>query len=249
MNIFKFTESEAENYLKSEGIRDLVTEGVSEEIKPKWDDLARLYQIVRKRKPFEILEFGSGFSTIVMAEGLKRNWYEFLKNDENHEISKPIIISLETFEKWKQNTQEKLLRANLNEFAEIKISNARIGQFKGQICHFYDELPDIVPDFVYLDGPNPLTVEGSINGISFRNKKRTVMAGDILKYESTLLPGFYMIVDGRSNNARFLERMLTRNYEVTYHEFADVTTFILMEDRLGKKNIYGWEAYGNKQSG
>ena len=37
--------------------------------------------------------------------------------------------------------------------------------------------------------------------------------------------------------------MLTRDYEVKYHEDADVTTFELIEPRLGRKNIYGWGAY------
>jgi hypothetical protein len=112
-----------------------------------------------------------------------------------------------------------------------------------QVCHFYLNLPDIVPDFVYLDGPTPSSVQGEINGLSFSNPKRTVMSGDILKYESTLLPGFFMIIDGRTNNARFLQRMLKRSYDVNYHDLANVTTFELNEHRLGKKNIYGREAY------
>jgi hypothetical protein len=69
------------------------------------------------------------------------------------------------------------------------------------------------------------------------------MSGDLLKYESTLVPGFFMILDGRNNNARFLERMVTRDYIVQHHESADVTTFELTEARLGQKNIFGWEAY------
>ena len=44
-----------------------------------------------------------------------------------------------------------------------------------------------------------------------------------------------MIVDGRTNNARFMQKMLKRSYEVRYHEGADVTTFELNETRLGKK--------------
>ena len=118
-----------------------------------------------------------------------------------------------------------------------------IAEYRGQLCHFYDTLPDIVPDFVYLDGPDPATVQGSINGLSFQNPHRTVMSGDLLKYESTLVPGFFMILDGRNNNARFLQRMLTRDYTIQYHEVADVTTFELTEPRLGQKNIFGWEAY------
>lgn len=52
-----------------------------------------------------------------------------------------------------------------------------------------------------------------------------------------------MIIDGRSNNARFLQRMLRRQYNVYYYQQADVTTFELNEQRLGEKNVFGWEAF------
>lgn len=152
-------------------------------------------------------------------------------------------MSLESAEKWRDNTIAKVEAAALSEFSEIAVSTVTVAEHRGQLCHFYDELPDVVPDFVYLDGPDPATVEGSINGLSFQNPKRTVMSSDILKYESTLLPGFFMIVDGRTNNARFLQRMLTREYTIQYYEGGDVTTFELTEPRLGRKNIFGWEAY------
>ena len=52
--------------------------GENDEIKPKWNDLARLFYLIRSRKPFQVSEFGSDFSTIVMAEALKLNWNEYL---------------------------------------------------------------------------------------------------------------------------------------------------------------------------
>lgn len=170
-----------------------------------------------------------------------------MEKDSNTNFSKPVIISIETLEIWQKNTLDKLKETDLNDFANINLTKVLIGEYNGQLCHFYEELPNIVPDFIYLDGPDPLTVEGSINGLPFRNKKRTVMSGDILKYESTLLPGFFMIIDGRTNNARFLQRMLTRKYNIKYHSTADVTTFELKESRLGKKNIFGNEAYTGKE--
>jgi len=33
-----------------------------------------------------------------------------------------------------------------------------------------------------------------------------------------------------------------RQFSIKYHEGADVTAFELKEPRLGKKNIFGWEA-------
>jgi hypothetical protein len=152
-------------------------------------------------------------------------------------------VSLESSDNWRDNTIAKLAAAGLSNFSEIAVSTVTIAEHRGQLCHFYDKLPDVVPDFVYLDGPDPATVQGSINGLSFRNPHRTVMSGDLLKYESTLVPGFFMILDGRNNNARFLQRMLMCNYNIEYDEGADVTTFELTEARLGQKNIFGWEAY------
>ncbi len=246
MNIYNITEDEAWQFFEKLGIITILNQGLEEEIVPKWDDLVRLYFLVRERKPYEILEFGSGFSTILMAYALKQNWEEYCNNfscNEKNRYEQPRIISIESSEIWRNNTQSKIENIGLSDFSKIVFSSVSIAEYQGQICHFYDQLPDVVPDFVYLDGPDPSTVQGNIHGISFQNPKRTVMSGDILKYESTLLPGFFMIIDGRTNNARFLQRMLRRQYSVQYHEGADVTTFELDEPRLGRKNIFGWEAY------
>jgi hypothetical protein len=141
-------------------------------------------------------------------------------------------FSLETSKKWLRNTNDKLKTNNLSDFVEISLSKCVISEFQGQTCHFYKSLPDIVPDFVYLDGPDPMDVKGSINGISMQNCKRTVMSADMLKYESTLLPGFSMLVDGRTNNARFLHRMFTRRFSSFHCKEKDITFFQLNERPL-----------------
>lgn len=251
-NIFQLTTGEAKKYLEEEGCADFLVQGIDNELNPEWDDLARLYKLVRDRKPFKILEFGSGFSTLVMAFALKKNWKEYVDlnskkgiKESDLKFGRPHLVALESSKKWKENSINKIKSVEFDNFADIVFSEIEIAEYDGQICHFYRDLPNIVPDFIYLDGPDPLTVKGDINGLSFQNIKRTVMAADPVKYESTLLPGFFMIVDGRSNNSRFLKRILKRKYEVNYHKEADVTTFELSEDRLGRKNIFGWEAYNN----
>lgn len=248
MKIYEIPESDARVLLREEGVLEHLFEGNEVEIDPKWDDLARLYVLVRQRKPFQILEFGSGFSTIVMAIALKKNWEDYLKisreqNIDEPAFQKPSLCALESSEIWMENTCNKLHKAKLDHLSEVLFSEVSIAEYDSQICHFYKHLPDIVPDFIYLDGPDPVTVSGTVNGLSFKNPKRTVMSGDLLKYESTLLPGFFLIIDGRTNNARFLERNVKRNYEIQYHPTADVTTFELSESKLGRKNIFGSEAY------
>tara|TARA_Y100000310_G_scaffold345042_1_gene461348 strand:+ start:463 stop:702 length:240 start_codon:yes stop_codon:yes gene_type:complete len=75
--------------------------------------------------------------------------------------------------------------------------------------------------------------------MSFQCDERTVMSGDLLLMESTFLPGTRILVDGRTNNARFLERNFTRSYNVQWDLEEDITTFDLEEKRLGKYNVLG----------
>ncbi len=69
------------------------------------------------------------------------------------------------------------------------------------------------------------------------------MSGDLLLMESTFLPGTFIIIDGRTNNARFLKRNFSRNYEVAWDRENDITTFELVEERLGKYNLLGSDFY------
>ena len=81
----------------------------------------------------------------------------------------------------------------------------------------------------------PKDIKGDINGLSFKCDKRTVISGDVILMESTLLPNSFILVDGRTNNARFLKRMLLRNWKVNWDAEGDVTTFELDEEPLKYK--------------
>lgn len=41
-------------------------------IPPQYSDLARLHSLIRSRKVFSIMEFGLGWSSLVMADALKK---------------------------------------------------------------------------------------------------------------------------------------------------------------------------------
>lgn len=111
------------------------------------------------------------------------------------------IFTVDTSEKWIENTK-KMLPDELSDFVEFQKSSVHIDTFKGRLCHFYNNLPNIIPDFVYLDGPYKFDVQGSVNGLSFNSADVTPIAVDLLLMEPILLPGTFVIVDGRTNNAR-----------------------------------------------
>ena len=97
-----------------------------------------------------------------------------------------------------------------------------------------------MPDFIYLDGPSPKDVTGKIRGLSFQCDERTVMSGDLLLMESTFLPGVFILVDGRTNNARFLERHFVMGLRSKVGPGRAMSlTFELTEEKLGKYNVSG----------
>lgn len=229
----------------NEGAFDAVSGQLQTPFPPDLDDLARLHQIIRKRKSFTVLEFGLGLSTIVMADAMAKNKRAFLSLEKTPEIRNRFmfqVVSVDSDKSWIKHTKDQFPE-HLRQLVKFHFSTVSIGTFNDRICHYYDSLPDIIPDFIYLDGPNPKDVKGTINGMSFQCDERTVMAADILRMESTLLPGTFVLIDGRTNNARFLANNFQRNFQMNWHKEHDITTFELVEERLGKYNLLGSDFY------
>lgn len=206
-------------------------------IPPQYSDLARLHSLIRSRKVFSIMEFGFGWSSLVMADALKKNHEDCKVLKDKPSISgggKFQLVCVDTSEYWINHTKEKVPAA-LRDYITFHHSNVIIGTFQDRICHYYDILPDITPDFIYLDGPDPAAVQGSLMGITFSKTSRIVISADILKIEPLLLPGAMFIVDGRTANVRFLSQHLYRNWQINSNSTADITTFELDEPPLGKR--------------
>ena len=251
-----------ESYIKLEGLDKLVDfkdtrsrewkidDSVSGNFKgpfpPRPDDLVLLHRLIRSRKAFTVLEFGCGNSTMIIADALQKNSDEWEALSDKPDIRNRFmhkLFSVDADWRWLFHVKSELSSRleNCNHVI-LHYSIVEIGTYNGQLCHYYKNLPDIVPDFVYLDGPFPKDVRGKINGLSFQCNERTVMAADLLLLESTFLPGTFILVDGRINNVRFLERNFTRNYNKVYYE-SDHTSFELTETRLGKYNILGFDYF------
>lgn len=250
-----------EPYIKAEGLDTLINfmenseyqidvyDAVSGDVDipfpPEPADLVRLHQIIRQRKCFTILEFGLGYSTIIMADALYKNEKDWATLPQKPKIRNRYmfqLFSVETSQDWIEDVKSRI-PTHLANRVHIQHSEVKIGTFNGQLCHYYQNIPDVIADFIYLDGPFTKDVQGQINGLSFQCDERTVMAADLLLMESTFLPGTYILIDGRTNNARFLERNFKRKYETNWDRDGDVTTFELVEERLGKYNVLGFDFF------
>lgn len=211
----------------------------AEALAPDIPDLVRLHRLIRERMATTVLEFGVGFSTVVMADALAKNQmdYEALPRPPSLRNCHAFrLFSIDANRHWIAETRRRL-PPHLSERVEISYSRVLAGTFNGRLCHRFERLPNVVPDFVYLDGPAPRDVEGSVNGLDFSIDERTVMSADLLLMESTLLPRTFIVVDGRTNNARFLRCNFQRRFVCHEDAAADVTTFELDEPPLGRASV------------
>lgn len=200
----------------------------------EWDDLIRLHFIVRTRKVTSILEFGIGKSTFVLDHALSQNKRDYSKTvNKNIRRENPFVChSVDDDEYWFNEISKNGNTQTVNYY----FSNTYVSTFNDRICTYYEKLPNVCPDLIYLDGPDQFSIKGEVRGISTRNPDRLPMAGDLLAIEHFLLPGTLIVIDGRTANARFLKSNFQRDWYYYYdHEF-DQHFFELLEEPLGIYN-------------
>ena len=210
-------------FIKNDFIKYFKTND-SNEFSPRWTDLKFMYDLIRKRKPTCVVEFGSGASTIAIGLGLREN-----------ELKDKIIgrlFSVDGNKQWIENTKKKIDK-DLKEYIQFHFSKAVISTYNGQIVSFHESLPNVSPNLIYLDGPSPSDVSGNINGLSFQsnpikkdddsndgvfydycNNSRRIVAADPLLYENTAPADFFIFTDRRYTNANFLEKNLKYSYKI-----------------------------------
>jgi hypothetical protein len=219
------------------GPSSAVDGSVKEPMGPQWRDLVRLHHLIRSRRVTTVLEFGCGWSTVVMAHALSMNRDEF--GD---------VVAAEL---RRNNPFELHLVDDMPEFIDVAVSRiptdlrplvvahesaAQMTTFGGRICTEYVKLPNITPDFVYVDAPSQQSPGGDVAGISTDHPDRLPMSCDLLKIEHFLLPGTMILLDGRTANARFLRSNFQRGWVHRHDEEGDVSVFELCEPPLGRYN-------------
>jgi len=206
---------------------------------PELDDLCRLHYIVRSRKVTTILEFGVGKSTIIFADALRLNRQKYFDYTSVNLRRKNLYEchSVDNYEEWISECESKFPKDLINSsYINFYLAKLEMNMFNNRVCTYYDPIPNICPDLIYLDGPDQFSPEKDIRGISTRHQDRMPMSGDILSFEHFLQPGTLIVVDGRTANARFLKNNFQRNWGYTYSVDFDQHFFELQEDPLGKYN-------------
>lgn len=200
-------------------------------------DLGRIHALIRSRKVTKVLEFGCGFSTLAVAHALAQN-------DREHGAAvRGGLRREDPFQAHAIDNHRDFIDLTLRRIpdvlqsrVDIRYSPVRMTTFAGRICTEYETIPNIAPDFIYLDGPSQFGVEGEVNGISTQSTDRLPMACDLLKIEHFLLPGTLILADGRTANIRFLIANFQRSWRHHHDVLDDVHYLELVEEPLGKWN-------------
>ena len=240
------TPAEDEDYWDASGLRSLFENLPADPValRPDVNDLVRLHLLVRTRPCVTVVEFGIGCSTIALAHAMDQNEQthgEELRTRLARNSQLFQVFSVDANQRWIDHTASRL-PTHLAARVHLSHSTVSATTFGGRLCHTYDTLPNVVPDFIYLDGPDPADVTGAVNGLDFSAPERTVMAADILLMEPTLLPGTVIVVDGRENNVRFLTRNLQRPISLSVEGDASIIEFV--EPRLGRVDVIGVDGRG-----
>ena len=206
---------------------------------PEFDDLIRLHYITLNRKVTTILEFGVGKSTPILGHALslnKKNYCDYTsKNLRRGNLYQ--CHSIDNNSDWVEECRKIIPDYLLqNSFNNLHHSRLDISEFSGKICTYYDPIPNVCPDLIYLDGPDQFSPNGDIRGLTTDHQDRMPMAADILSFEHFLQPGTLIIIDGRTANARFLKCNLQRDWGYFYSQEWDQHFFELQEESLGVYN-------------
>jgi len=113
-----------------------------------YSDYLELYNYVRHHRPREILECGTGVSTIILGQALRDN--EQIGGVRGH------LVSMEELPEF-YTLAQKLLPATLAPYVEIKFSPTVEDNFMFIRGLRYRDVPPRAYDFIFIDGPNPKT--------------------------------------------------------------------------------------------
>ena len=212
-------------------------------IKPKLKELYRLYQFVELNKRTTILEFGSGWSSLIFNISLNNLKKKYENKISNLRRKNPFeLFILENKKKYLNITKKKIKKYNdENNLKKIPkthycFSDTEMTLFQDRISTQYKKMPLCNPDFIYLDGPDQFNVKKNINGINTGHGDLMPMVCDILKFEYFLTPGTIIVCDGRSANAKFMKDHFKRNWKYINNTKNDEHIFWLDDPPLGKLN-------------
>lgn len=210
---------------------------IDEPYRPELLDLYRLHSFIILNKRLTVLEFGCGWSSLIMADALRKNSSLYLNKIDNLRKTNLFEIhAVDNEEKFIKIAKDRLEHNGYQNYSFI-CSTVSMSEYSGKICTRYKKIPFVNPDFIYLDAPDQFNhIEGEIAGLSTAHNDFMPMSMDLLLIEHFLTPGTIIVADGRTANVRFLLSNFQRNWNYKHDIEADQHIMYLDEEPLGIYN-------------
>ena len=178
-----------------------------------------------------------GWSTIVMADAMYKNHSDYHDQIKNklRRIDPFTVHTVDTEKKYLDITSNKLSQESKSR-VKFFTTSAYLTTFNDRICGRLKSIPNICPDFIYVDGPSFRSIKRNVNGIEMDHQDRTIVTSELLILEPLLLPGTLILFDGQTNNARFHKNNFQRKWDYIHYKTEDVSVFELNEEPLGPYN-------------
>lgn len=148
-----YVEGRAERAIKSHPVLKKYLEDyarVSSSTGCEYADYLALYSWIRDHKPREVLECGTGFSTLVLIQALK-------ENEEEYGIRGHLVSMEENKEYYDMALRSYPPQLKTDSRFEIVFSPAVEDTYEFFRGVRYKEIPKRAYDFVFIDGPNFMT--------------------------------------------------------------------------------------------
>jgi hypothetical protein len=210
--------------------------------KPELLDLYNLYQFITLNKRTTVIEFGTGYSTLIFHIALENNRKKYYEQIKKLRRNNPFeLFSIDDDKNWIKKIKKKITtyqNKNLSKKSKIHYhySKVKMALYNGKLATEYKNLPICNPDFIYIDGPSQFAPSNKINGISTCHIDMMPMVCDVLKFEYFFTPGTIIVTDGRGANAMFLKDNFKRNWIYGYEESWDQHIFYLNDNPIGPYN-------------
>lgn len=208
---------------------------------PEIEDLYRLYNIIYLNRRTTLLEFGTGWSSLVLSRAcldLKKNFWK--KASKLRRANLFELFILDDSKKYLKISKKRIMNNSCKELKKVKInwkySPIKMELYNGQISMSYEKLHLCNPDFIYIDGPDLSNIKGNIQNIRAQHVDMMPMINDICKFENYLIPGTIIVFDGRAANAIFCKNNFKRNWLYYFDKDFDQHFFYLDDAPLGLIN-------------
>ena len=218
---------------------------------PKLEQLYFVYKVVTLNKRLTILEFGSGWSSLVFISALNELKKKYQTKIKLLRKSNPFnLFAVDNEKKYLSVSKKRAInfmkKKNFISKCNFLYSDVIMTKYNNHIVTEYKKLPLCNPDLIFLDGPGQFKVKGRINNITTTHKDVMPMSCDILKIEFFLVPGTIILADGRGANCEFLRPNFKRKWKYKYFKKIDLHLFCLIDRKIGKYNSELIKFYGIK---